>query len=424
MTDKPKKIAIIGTGIAGMSAAWLLNHHGHDVTLFEKNDYIGGHTNTVQEKGFPAIDTGFIVYNEWTYPNLIALFKELNVRTIEADMSYAVSLNNGEIEYSSNALFANPKNRFSPKYYQMIFDLIRFYKTSPKLLKTTDEITLSNYLKKHRYSQNFIDNHLYPMAAAIWSMGTEDIGNFPAQSFIRFFVNHGLFNLIKRPQWFTVLNGSREYVAKITKDFKDKIYLNEAVKNVTGKTLTTDKDSYTFDHIVFACHSDQASNILDVTHTAQKALLKQIPYAPNTAYLHQDENLMPKDKATWASWNSLTSAGKTVSLTYWMNKLQSFIPSNQHYFVSLNPPVPPSADKTIKIIHYEHPVFSQDMDKAQKKIKKIQGNDNLWFCGAWCGYGFHEDGLVSGLKIAESISGKQRPWYIEAEKSSAAINTL
>lgn len=424
MTNKPQKIAVIGTGIAGMGAAWLLNHHGHDVTLFEKNNYIGGHTNTVQEKGFPAIDTGFIVYNEWTYPNLIALFKELNVRTIEADMSYAVSLNSGETEYSSNALFANPKNRFSLKYYQMIFDLVRFYKTAPKLLKTNENITLSEYLKKNRYSQNFINNHLYPMAAAIWSMGTEDIGGFPAQSFIRFFVNHGLFNLIKRPQWYTVLNGSREYVAKITHKFKDKIHLNEAVKSVSKNTLTTDKASYTFDHVVFACHSDQAAQILVSSHNDQKTILRNIPYTPNTAYLHKDEALMPKDKANWASWNSLTSEGNAVSLTYWMNKLQSFIPSTQNYFVSLNPPAAPSADKTIKIINYEHPVFSQEMTKAQNQIKTIQGKDNLWFCGAWCGYGFHEDGLVSGLKVAESICGKQRPWTIEVEKSSAAINTL
>jgi predicted NAD/FAD-binding protein len=410
------KIAIIGSGITGLSAAWLLNKH-HDITIFEANDYIGGHSNTVEIPPHPAVDTGFIVYNELTYPNLIALFDHLGVVRQKTDMGFAVSLDNGRMQYSGDALFAQSKNIFKISFWQMLFDIVRFYKTAPDILKDPqNNQTLGNYLEDRKYSKAFINDHLLPMAGAIWSMSAEDTARFPLKSFVQFFYNHGLLRLTNRPQWWTVTGGSREYVKRITADFAHKIKLNcpvlEISRHENSSILTTANGSETFDHVIFACHTDTALKILGEQATPDELeVLSAIPYTENTAYLHSDPNLMPENKKIWSSWNYFadTKDGK-VFVTYWMNKLQTFLPQEQPLFVSLNPITPPVKNKIIKTIIYHHPHYTEQARNAWKNIHKIQGQRNTWFGGAWCGYGFHEDGITAGLAIAELISGKKRPW--------------
>lgn len=420
-----QKIAIIGSGISGLGAAWHLDQQSFDITLYEKNDYIGGHSNTVQVKGHPPIDTGFIVFNELTYPNLIALFDKIKARVAPSDMSYGISVNAGTNEYSSDNIFGDTAKFFKPWYTQMLIDIVRFYKTAPGFLKKPDpEVSLEQYLQKHHYSKSFIENHIFPMGAAIWSMSTEEMKNFPALTFIRFFVNHGLFNLIKRPQWYTVYNGSREYVKNLTKNFTDKIKLDAPIHKIEkhdGQIIVNDT---IYDHVILATHSDQAASIIKKHFPDQAALLSKISYSKNKAVLHMDDALMPIDKKNWASWNSMANTGKNVCLTYWMNRLQPHLPENRNYFVTLNPDRAIDKKKILKEIDYEHPCYNKTSLKAQSAIKTIQGHNNLWFCGAWCGYGFHEDGLVSGLKIAETVSGINRPWPVKEEKSSSAFNTL
>ena len=410
------KIAIIGSGITGLSAAWLLNPH-FDITVFESNDYIGGHTNTVEIPPHPAVDTGFIVYNELTYPNLIALFDHLGVVRQKTDMGFAVSLDNGRLQYSGDALFAQPKNIFKFSFWQMLFDIVRFYKTAPNILNSENNTqTLGAYLKEKKYSKAFINDHLLPMAGAIWSMSAKDTAEFPIKSFVQFFNNHGLLRLTNRPQWWTVTGGAREYVRIITANFTNKIKLNCPVLSITRhgttSTLTTPHGTDTFDHVIFACHTDTALKILGDSATAdEKNILNSIPYTENTAYLHNDPTLMPTNKKIWSSWNYFadTKDGK-VFVTYWMNRLQTFLPNEQNLFVTLNPITPPAPNTVIKKIIYHHPHYSQAARTAWQNIYKIQGKQNTWFGGAWCGYGFHEDGITAGLAIAELISGKKRPW--------------
>lgn len=423
------KIGIIGTGITGNSAAWLLNKN-HDITVFEGNDYIGGHSNTVSGEEHNDVDTGFIVYNEWTYPNLIALFEHLEVKTIPTDMSFAASLNNGKLEYSGDAMFGQISNCFKPSYYKMLLDIVRFYKNAPKLLDNNEQnISLGEYLKQEKYSKAFINHHILPMAAAIWSTGADDVQNFPAASFVRFFVNHGLLLLKDRPQWHTVQGGSKQYVKKLTADFQDKIMLNTAAKQITRQEnhveiIDSNGKSHTFDQIIIACHSDQALNLLKDATKEETSTLSAFPYAPNTAYLHTDKSLMPIRKKIWSSWNYFTSnkdpKNKSVALTYWMNKLQPFI-GDKDLFVTLNPPTPPAKDKIIKVIEYDHPQFTMSAINGWDQIKHIQGVNRTWFCGAWCGYGFHEDGISAGLAVAEQVGGEKRPWDV-TDKSPAGHN--
>jgi len=427
------KIGIIGTGITGNSAAWLLHKH-HDITVFEANDYIGGHSNTVSGETHEDVDTGFIVYNEWTYPNLIALFAHLGVETTLTDMSFAASLRGGQVEYSGDAIFGQFKNFFRPNHYRMLLDILRFYKNAPALLETEDkDISLGEYLKRENYSTAFIQDHILPMAAAIWSTGADDVRNFPAASFIRFFVNHGLLLIKNRPQWHTVKGGSKRYVEKLTAGFKDKILLNNpavSIKRTKDHVEITDakNKTHTFDHIIIATHSDQALKMLADASNEETEVLSAFPYAPNKAYLHTDASLMPKSKKIWSSWNYLTTnEDSSVCLTYWMNKLQPFLPADRDLFVTLNPPKgqEPAADTILKTIDYDHPQYTMDALNGWDKIKTIQRVNRTWFCGAWCGYGFHEDGISAGLAVAEELSGQEtpirRPWPIK-DKSPAGEN--
>lgn len=424
MNDPIMKIAIIGTGIAGNSAAWLLNQK-HDITVFEQNDYCGGHSNTVSTH-HGDVDTGFIVYNEWTYPNLIALLNHLDVKTEKTDMSFAASLNDGAFEYSSDSMLGQFSNIFKPDFHRMWIDIIRFYKNAPKVLDHVDlNITLGQYLAQKNYSKSFINKHILPMAAAIWSTGADDIQNFPIQSFVRFFENHGLFVLDfkKRPQWRTVTGGSKSYVKKLTAPFKDKIRFKTPVTNIQRFKDHVLVNSEKFDHVIIATHSNQALDMLSDANEDELNVLNAFLYSENTAYLHTDESMMPKRKKIWASWNYLTTTKNgRVTLSYWMNRLQPFIGNDQDLFVTLNPETPPAENKTLTKIIYHHPQFTLSALDGWGKIKSIQGVRRTWFCGAWCGYGFHEDGLSSGLAIAESIdSSCKRPWNIP-EKSPAGKN--
>ncbi|MBK66793.1 MAG: NAD/FAD-binding protein [Rickettsiales bacterium] len=432
---KNQKIAIIGSGITGLACAWHLNRCGFDFRIFEKNARIGGHSNTVDTPSKTPVDTGFIVYNEWTYPNLINLFETIDVDTEASDMSFAISMDKGNFEYAGDdfwTLFGQKRNFFRPRMYSMIKDLLRFYKQAPiDLEQGSASGSLGEYLKKNNYKDAFIRDHLIPMGSAIWSMPPNQMMGFPAQSFIRFCQNHGLLLLTDRPEWRTVTGGSREYVRKITKEFKNKIVINDAAIQIgrdKGKWKLTTKSGEVeiFDQIVFACHGDQILDLIETPTDLQTSVLGAFKYSKNTAYLHQDESLMPKIKKLWSSWNYMGLTNKhsvidtPVFVTYWMNRLQNYM-IEEDYFVSLNPFKKPALDKTIREINYEHPIFDQDAMDAQKELNTIQGVDNLWYCGAWCGYGFHEDGATAGLTVAEQITHIQRPWNVD-EKSTAKMN--
>ena len=409
------KIAIIGTGIAGLSAAWLLNDK-HDITVFEAESRIGGHSNTVTLDDGTAIDTGFIVYNTATYPNLIALFDHLAVQTMQTDMSFGVSLNNRRYEYSGERLFAQKRNILNPSHYLMIRDIIRFFKTAHDALDLDDKLTLDEYLGQKNYSTIFKQRHIYPMAAAIWSTSSGRVGDFPAKTFVRFFINHGLLKFKQRPPWRTVSGGSKEYVAKLSAPFKNKIRLNTPAKQIfrgDDKKPHIQINGEIFDHVILACHPDQSLSILKDCSDQEKEVLQCFPYSKNIAYLHKDPEMMPRSKAAWTSWNYLGSTNKKqehedVFVTYWMNRLQPFLPKNQDFFVSLNAPERPK--NVLKEIIYAHPQYSSEALSGWDKIKTIQGVKNTWFCGAWCGYGFHEDGLSSGLAVAEALGNVKRPW--------------
>lgn len=417
------KIAIIGSGISGLSAAWLFDQK-HDITLFEKNDYLGGHSNTATIKYNNkkiSVDTGFIVFNFKTYPNLKALFELLKVKITKSNMSFAVRNLDNNFTYSGNdlaGLFAQKRNLFNPRFLMMLKDIIKFNKKSIALIENKAEIdneqTLEEFIDQLKLGKYFKNNYLFPMAGAIWSCPTQLIKNYPAKVFLQFFYNHGLLAVTKQPQWYSVENGSKEYVKKISASFKDKIKLNCNIikaKNIAGKILLTDdkNNDYQFDQVIFATHLDQTNNIIQDKTIAEQEILSQIKYSKNTAILHKDPKQMPLYKKAWASWVYLSSLKKKqLSLSYWMNNLQN-IDHKYPLFVTLNP-IEKIAQKDIFAqYNYEHPIFDQNALKAQENIHKIQGKRNMWFCGAWYKYGFHEDGLNSALAIAEKFSLKA-PW--------------
>jgi predicted NAD/FAD-binding protein len=420
-------IAVIGSGIAGMSAAWLLSQR-HDVTVFEKNGRLGGHSNTVTvdtDLGPTPVDTGFIVFNDATYPNLIALFQHLGVETKASDMSFGVSLNGGRTEYSSvgaSAFLCGGRNLLSPRFWSMTLDLLRFYRNAPlELLATRDTlISLGDYLNQSGYGEAFQRDHLLPQAAAIWSASMGDIHNYPACAFVRFFENHGLLKLKGRPQWRTVSGGSQSYVTKLTAPFADRVRLNAgavSVRREAGGVWVRDASgaSERFDHIVIATHGDEALAMLDDASSEEQRLLGAFRYAKNRAVLHSDASLMPRRKGLWASWNYVgdnPEGGCVVS--YWMNKLQG-IGSQQQLFLTLNPRTMPRPETVHYETNYEHPLFDAAAIRAQQQLWSLQGVRNTWFCGAHFGAGFHEDGLQSGLAVAEQLGGVRRPWTVEDE---------
>ena len=415
---KSQKIAVIGSGISGSSAAWALSQ-SHDVTMFEAGSRFGGHTATVDidYDGVPiSVDTGFIVYNTLNYPLLTKLFAELGVETIDSDMSFSLSLDGGKLEWSGDSLstvFAQRKNLISPSFLWMLKDVLRFNSGCivDRASGYCDAITIGEYLVKRKYSDVFRDNYLIPMSAAIWSTPRIKMLDFPARTFIDFFANHRLINQ-DRPLWRTVKGGSRNYLSKLLEKLGDKAVLNAPVKTVTrgdtGVTVHVEgRVPEHFDHAVIATHSDQALNMLADADAHEKKILGAVAYGPNLVVLHRDESLMPKNRKCWTSWNALRSSKdgdeNTISLTYWMNRLQS-IDRAKPLFVSLNPVHEPIAELTFGEWAFEHPLFDLGAIDAQNNLSSIQGVRRTWFAGAWTKYGFHEDGLRSGLDVARALN--------------------
>ena len=437
---RPLDVAVIGSGIAGLGAAWLLSQR-HRVTLYEKEPRLGGHTNTVRmtvDGREIAVDTGFIVYNELNYPNLTQLFARLGVATHASNMSFAVSLDNGALEYygaetqSAGAdligLFAQPRNLLRPGHWRMAADCMRFFREAPALLAdhATPGPTLGEWLEAGGYRAEFIERHLLPMAAAIWSAPLRTMRDFPARSFARFFHNHGLLKLTQRPVWRTVTGGGVEYIGKILANSPATVRRGAPVRSVqpAGEAAFVHEDggvARRFDRVVIAAHADQALAMLQAPTPQERRVLGGVAYQPNLAVLHRDPALMPRRRRVWSSWNYMgdtrqAESGRSVSVTYWMNRLQGLDPSVP-LFVSLNPLRSPRPELTLAAFDYHHPIFDTAALAAQAELPSIQGVRNIWFCGSWCGYGFHEDALASGLAAAEAL-GVRRPWTIDVKMPS------
>ena len=406
------KIAVIGSGISGLSAAYFLSKH-HKVDLYEQNDHFGGHSYTYdikdENKSVP-VDLGFIVFNELTYKNLINFFDELNVPFEKSNMSFSVSIKNTNVEYGGsgfNAIFANKLNLFNFNFLKMIKEIISFYKYAPSLLNVNnDEESLGDYLERSNLSKYFIEYHIIPMVAAIWSMPFSKAKEMPLKLFLNFFINHGLFKLKNRPQWYTVTNRSRAYVKKILEKISGEVFKNYKINNISRSDdnvrISIRNEYLDYDHVVLACHADQSLNILDEPTLKEKEVLSKFTYVPNRAFLHTDENLMPLRKKAWSSWNSISKDNKTC-VTYWLNKLQN-LKTDKNYFLTLNPVEDIDEVKIIKKVNFTHPYFNNDNVKLQKELHLIQGKKRTWFCGSYFGFGFHEDGLKSSIELIKKFN--------------------
>ncbi|MFN3634762.1 MAG: NAD(P)/FAD-dependent oxidoreductase [Rhizobium rhizophilum] len=432
-----RRIAVIGSGISGLSSAWLLSKT-MDVVLYETEDRPGGHSNTVLAPGVAKdipVDTGFIVYNDRNYPNLVKLFEHLDVPTLPSNMSFAASLGGGAFEYSGSGLsglLGQKSNILRPRFWRMVKDILRFYKEAPALLdrRELEGVSLGDYLASADYAPTFVEDHLLPMGAAIWSTTASEMRLYPLHAFIRFFANHGLLTLKDRPRWRTVKGGSREYVTRILADFSGEVRLSTAVTGVrrgsAGVEVTDIRGGVdTFDDVVFASHANQSLDMLEDADREEREVLESFQYTPNLAVLHSDERLMPKRKSVWSSWNYVAEqqadSSDALCVTYWMNMLQSLDPATP-LFVTLNPCRPIDPSKIIKTFNYEHPLFDVAAMRAQRHIWQLQGRRNTWFCGAYFGSGFHEDGLQAGLAVAEALGGGRRPWSVENESGRIVIN--
>ena len=424
------RVAVIGTGIAGNAAAWSLSKR-YAVTVYDREARIGGHSHTVaiDYDGVPvAVDIGFIVYNELNYPDLTALFAHLGVETIESCMSFAVTADTGRFEWKGggsnwletfSGLFAQPRNLLSPSYLRMLRDVLAFNEQSTKdyAAGKLAGLTLGDYFRRNNFAPRLLTDYLAPMGAAIWSAPASEILDFPAENFIAFFSNHRLLQY-DRPVWRTVKGGSQRYVEKLTAAFRDQIKPGCAVTAIARTphgVLVHDSLGNTdiYDHVIVASHSDQALAMLSDADDHERSILGAIGYSSNKVYLHRDPRLMPKRKRAWASWNFLRwprkgSVDNDVSVTYWMNPLQG-IDADKPLFVSLNPPFEPDPALTFGTYLFEHPQYNAAAFAAQNRLGEIQGKRRTWFCGAWTGYGFHEDGLRSGLAVAEAL-GAVAPW--------------
>jgi len=414
--------AVIGSGVSGLSCAWLLNRR-HDVVLYEAETRLGGHSNTVDAAGM-AVDTGFIVYNEANYPNLTALFDHLNVPTKTAEMSFGVSLDDGALEYGSAhpaAILAQPINLFRPRFWSMLRDLMRFYREAPLALAALEAqpCTLGELLDRGRYGRAFQDDHLLPQIGAIWSTSPAGARDYPAEALIRFFENHGLLKLVRRPQWRTVDGGSRAYVRRLAEglNLRTESPVTE-VRRTNDGVLVRDGSGRVerFDQVVIATHADRALAVLADPTPEEKTLLGAFRYTQNLAVLHTDKALMPRRRAAWSAWNHIGRRDDPdgVCVTYWMNMLQG-LPRTPDLFVTLNPSREPDPSRVLGRYDYEHPMFDKRALDAQRRLWSLQGEGGVWFCGAHFGAGFHEDGLQSGLAVAEQLGGVRRPWTVENE---------
>ncbi|MBC3875459.1 NAD(P)/FAD-dependent oxidoreductase [Undibacterium flavidum] len=418
MTQRSQKIAIIGAGISGLASAYFLQKH-HEVSLFEANTYLGGHTNTVDiqiDQKTLSVDTGFLVFNEKTYPNLIALFAELGVDSYATDMSFGVSLNDGQLEWAGTNLdtvFAQRKNILSPGFLRMLSEILRFNRDAESNLRACSQsgISLGQLLSTQKYNARFANHYLIPMAAAIWSSSPKDILDFPASTFLRFCLNHALLQVNDRPQWRTVKNGARSYVQKIAATLKD-IRLNNPVSAVVrteaGVQIESPRGIEQFDAVIFATHAPDTLRLLKDPSEEETALLSKVRYQANTAYLHTDVSLLPRNKKVWSAWNYLGTDSNTqndaqaVCVSYLLNQLQR-LDTETPVIVTLNPWQAPAADKLLASFNYDHPVFDQAAIESQRNLSQLQGKRATWFAGAWSGYGFHEDGLKSALRVVNDF---------------------
>jgi predicted NAD/FAD-binding protein len=428
-TPPRMKIAVVGTGISGLSAAWLLSRD-HEVIVYERSGRVGGHSNTVSAViggGIIPVDTGFIVFNRATYPNLTKLFEHLGVPTQTSNMSFGVSLDNGNLEYSGGdviGLLAQPANLFRRRFWSMLADINRFYREAARDADSPDfeKLSLGEYLSRGRYGHAFRDDHLLPLASAIWSATPSDMLGYPMASFIRFHANHGLLQISGRPVWETVSGGSITYIRELLRPLAGCVRLNTqaaSVRRFADRVLVVDQNgaAESFDHVVLATHADQALSALADPSPLERSLLGTIRYSRNLAVLHSDETLMPKRRAAWASWNYIgprTAAHEGGCFTYWMNSLQN-IPNRTPLFVTLNPTHQARSETVHHSEYYDHPIFDLKAVAAQRKLWALQDTQRTWFCGAYFGYGFHEDGLQAGLAVAEQLGNVRRPWSVDHE---------
>ena len=426
-----EKVAIIGSGIAGLGSAWLLRQK-YETHLFESGSHFGGHSNTFQvdEGGRQVpVDTGFIVYNSKNYPNLTALFAELEVKSRPTSMSFGVSIDRGDVEYAGsglNTLFAQRRNLARPAHWKMLGEILRFNSLCKQLVDRDGfgDRTVADLLDQEGFSTTFRDRYLLPMAAAIWSCPTRTMLGFPLESFAHFFRNHGLLDLRNRPQWRSVDGGSRMYVERILGDLGERTSKGNAVQTVRRNSsgvelIFEDGSRRTFDRAVIATHADQALRLLEKPTSTESMLLGSFRYQENRVFLHSDPQLMPRSRRVWSAWNYLADTRNmmtdSVSVTYWMNLLQN-IDARRNYFVSLNPLREP--DTVHASMMYEHPVFDTDAISAQSRLGSIQGRQRTWFCGSYFGYGFHEDALASAVEVA-SLLGVTAPWQKTREEKAA-----
>lgn len=409
------QIAIVGTGVSAMTAAYLLHGAGHQLSVFEQNDYVGGHTHThdiqIDGQAF-AVDTGFIVFNDWTYPNFIRLIDRLGVGWRDSTMSFSVCCDRTGLAYNGGSitgLFAQKRNAIRPAFLGMLRDILRFNKLAKRFAEHGDEdTTLSKFLAEHRLGRMFHDQYLVPMAASIWSADPGRLAEFPMKFMAQFFRNHGMLNIWNRPRWRTITGGSRAYMDKLTEPFRERIRLTEPVTAVRRYEDRVEVDTPTqhgrrFDHVVVGCHSDQALAILgDDASDDEAAALGGIPYQPNEAVLHTDTRVLPKRTRCWAAWNyrNVTEAGRPAVLTYNMNILQG-LDCSETLCVTLNDTSRIAPEKIIKVLHYEHPVFTPDRNTAHRLYDKINHTHRTSYCGAYWRYGFHEDGVVSALNAVK-----------------------
>ena len=419
----PKRVAIIGSGVSGLSAAWLLSQVC-DVVVYEKDDRLGGHSNTVEvdaAHGPVPVDTGFIVFNEPSYPNFTAMLDHLGVASESSCMSFGVSMDKGAVEYSGqtfSSVFAKRSNAASPTFWKMLTDIPRFHRDARETLRAgfCEHASLGEFVAHRRYGRGFREHFLRPMAAAIWSTPQMKVFDYPAFSFLRFFENHGLLQVLNLPEWKTVSGGSRAYVEELKKSFAgcERLGAGAArIERVDGGVVITDEhgEKDAFDAVIVASHADAARRMVADLDAEERGVLSAFRYQENHAVLHVDERHMPKRRRAWSSWNYIGDAN-AGAVTYWMNRLQN-LPCPENIFVTLNPVGDIDPAKRIASFSYDHPMFDAATEKAQSDIWRIQGRGGVWYAGAHLGHGFHEDGLQAGLAAAEAVAGIKRPWTVD-----------